>query len=282
MAQVASYVIAGTPRTGSTLLCRLLAGTGAAGCPASFLRRESIAEHAADWGIPLPSGPDEAGFDRAYLAAMRREGSGDTGIFGLRLMWGSVADAARRLGGVSPADFPSRFEAAFGPTLYIHLSRLNKLAQAISLVRAEQSGLWHRAPDGSVIEGVEEPCAVTFDGARIAAREKELVAHDAAWTNFFRSAGIEPRRLTYEALTADPRRALAGILTALGRDPHIAETAIVGTARMADRISLLWAERLRREPARRPTLGFPRETGHDAADLERTTPDARRTPLRPP
>ncbi|HMF66717.1 MAG TPA: Stf0 family sulfotransferase, partial [Phyllobacterium sp.] len=36
-----SYVICGTPRSGSTLLCDLLESTGIAGRPASYFRSES-------------------------------------------------------------------------------------------------------------------------------------------------------------------------------------------------------------------------------------------------
>ena len=40
------YVICGTPRTGSTLLCGLLASTKMAGDPHWFYRRQNIAEWA--------------------------------------------------------------------------------------------------------------------------------------------------------------------------------------------------------------------------------------------
>jgi LPS sulfotransferase NodH len=175
-------------------------------------------------------------------------------------MWASVAAAAKRLGGAGPADFPSRFEAGFGPALFIYLSRRDKVAQAVSLLRAEQSGLWHLAADGTVIEGVERPRPVAYDGARIGALVEELEAHDAAWTGLFAGAGIEPLPLTYEALTADPRSALADILSALARDPGLAASARVGTAKMADRTSARWAERFR------SGLGSPVATRHDAAD----------------
>ena len=45
-----AYIICGTPRTGSTLLCGLLASTKAAGNPDSFFRREIIGWWAEQWG----------------------------------------------------------------------------------------------------------------------------------------------------------------------------------------------------------------------------------------
>ncbi|WP_246682224.1 Stf0 family sulfotransferase [Mesorhizobium sp. B3-2-1] len=47
------YIICGTPRTGSTLLCKLLAATGTTADPHSFYRRQDVSEWAEDWGLPL-------------------------------------------------------------------------------------------------------------------------------------------------------------------------------------------------------------------------------------
>ncbi|MFO1210463.1 MAG: Stf0 family sulfotransferase [Amaricoccus sp.] len=248
------------PRSGSTLLCRMLAASGVAGRPNSYFRQEDAAGYARRWRVPPGAGSGDAGFDRAYLAAMAREGTGDSGIFGVRIMWPSVADAARRLGGARPADFPSRFAAVFGPACHIHLARLDKVAQAVSLLRAEQSGLWHRAADGTMIEGVERPGPVCYDAARIATLVEGMETEDAAWSRLFAECGIEPLRLTCEALSDDPRSALAGILSALGRDPRIAGTVAADTARMADGTSRAWVERFR------SGLGSLAATRHDTAE----------------
>jgi len=48
----AAYIICGTPRSGSTLLCGYLAATGAAGDPDSFFRTQSIDWWARYWGLP--------------------------------------------------------------------------------------------------------------------------------------------------------------------------------------------------------------------------------------
>ena len=45
-----AYIICATPRTGSTLLCRMLKAAGS-GDPDSFISR-FIPEWAADWGVP--------------------------------------------------------------------------------------------------------------------------------------------------------------------------------------------------------------------------------------
>lgn len=244
-----SYIICGTPRSGSTMLCEMLAATGVAGRPNSYFRQQSF-EHWADrWGVPHPDGVDNAAFDRAFLAAMLREGSNGTGIFGIRIMWVSIAEASRRLDRLNgaPGDVTERFKEAFGLPLYIHLSREDKVAQAISRLRAEQSGLWHVASDGSTYEGVAIPAPTRYDGARIKALYDELHGDEAGWEAFFATHGIAPLRLTYNTMTANPQGALAGILAALGRDPEIARTVSVRTSKMGDGTSREWADRFRRE-----------------------------------
>src|SRR6516165_1969350 len=112
---ISSYIIAATPRSGSTLLCDLLSGTGIAGQPHSYYRREDILDYARKWGVSSPDVIGNEAFERTYLEAVRRAGTTQTGIFGLRLMWSSVAELSARLSVIHPdaPDDPARFELAF-------------------------------------------------------------------------------------------------------------------------------------------------------------------------
>jgi LPS sulfotransferase NodH len=243
-----SYILCGTPRSGSTLLCEMLYRTGVAGRPNSYFREVDIAYWAGQWGLSLADGTVSADFDRAFIAAMREAGECGTGIFGLRVMFASLADAGRRLGRAlgTAGDLPAQLETAFGPLLYIHLSRGDKLGQAVSLVRAEQTGLWHLNADGSVLEGAERGPEPVYDGERIATVLKGIEADDRAWSTFFAVHGIKPLRLTYEGLTAAPQQALADILGRMGLEQAIARSMALPTAKMADATSRDWVERFRR------------------------------------
>lgn len=251
MLPYASYVICGTPRSGSTLLVEMLIATGVAGRPNSYFRRQSIPNWADRWGVDREAGIDSRAFDKRYIPAMLQAGRGDTGLFGLRLMWASAAEATERLlrlqGGT--LDLAAQFETAFGPVLYLHLSRDDKVAQAVSLVRAEQSGLWHLAADGTVYEGPPEPRPMVYDAVRLGEVVAELHADDAAWAEFFNSHAIDPLRLTYETMSSAPQSALATILSALGRDPALANSISPMTRKLASGESRDWAERFRRETA---------------------------------
>lgn len=242
----ASLILCATPRSGSTLLCDLLTATGVAGKPAWYYRREDIGEWAEHLGVPPGEG---AAFESAYLQAVRREGAGDTGVFALRLMWPSLPELSARLAQLFPElrSDAARLERAFGAPLYLHLSRRDKVAQAVSRLKAEQTGLWHLAADGSERERMAPPQPPRYDGDRLAIFASEAEAGDAAWAAWFAQQSITPLPLDYEAMSDDPEGAVAAVLSALGRDPATARAVEAKTARMADAESLAWIARFTRE-----------------------------------
>ena len=63
-----------------------------------------------------------------------------------------------------------RFQAAFGRTLFVHLTRRDKVAQAVSYVKAQQTGLWHAAPDGTELERLSRPQEPAYDASEIRTR----------------------------------------------------------------------------------------------------------------
>lgn len=231
----------------------MLWATRVAGRPNSYFRQQSIETWADRWNVPHPNGLETADFDRNYIAAMKREGSAGTGIFGIRVMWESVPEASRRIARAANAraDFAELVRGAFGQTLYVHVSRGDKVAQAVSRLRAEQSGVWHLGVDGRVLEGTDLPAPISYDQDRIAAFVSELNEDDAGWSAFFNERNIEPLRLTYETTVTDPAAALGKVLEALSLDPALAGSVSVPTAKMGDDTSRLWMERYRASAAGR-------------------------------
>jgi len=241
-----AYILCGTPRTGSTLLCDLLTATGIAGRPDSFFMRDVDPVWAREWGLPAPGA---ARYDADYLAAVIRAGRDRTGLFGLRLMRENLEDMTALLDRLHPGlpDDKARISAAFGRVLFLHLRREDKLAQAVSLVKAEQTGLWHIAPDGRELERLAPPAAPVYDRARIARQLAALEAQDAAWEPWFAREGIAPMRIGYESLSADPAATVRRICAALGVGEPDPATLRPGVARLADRISAEWIARFRAE-----------------------------------
>ena len=152
-----SLILCTVPRSGSTLLCDLLAATGVGGRPESWFRPGSISGFAKTFGV--------AAEGRAYIDAAIRAGCDGTGTFGLRLMCDHREEALRRLRANSDAKHADAalFRDAFGPANYVFLTRRDGVAQAVSRLRAERSGLWHRNADGSVREQTAERGGMEYD-----------------------------------------------------------------------------------------------------------------------
>lgn len=247
-----AYIICATPRTGSTLLCDLLSSTGVAGEPDSFFMRDPDPVWIARWELPDRRAAVEPQGAAAFLAAAARVGRGQTEIFGARLMQEDREDLMA-MARVAYPDQPSdlaRIRAAFGRVLFIHLTRADKLAQAVSLVRAEQSGLWHIAPDGSELERLAPPQPPQYDFARIEAARIDLARRDGDWCDWFDREGIRPLRLEYADLSSDPAGSVGQIFGALGLRTPDPRSLRPGVARLSDGLSAEWIARYRSDAAR--------------------------------
>lgn len=248
------YVICTTPRSGSTLLGTLLEATGRAGHPWSYYHEPRfMAEWAAAWG--LPEGGTPADRDAAYLRAAIAAGRGGSGLFAMRLQQPFLAPLMRTLGDLSPdaRSDAERFARAFGPLRFVHLARQDTLAQAVSLVRARQGGLWHRHADGSERERTAPARPPAYDAAAITAARADLLRADRAWRRWFAREGIAPIAVRYERLARDPAGTLRDLCAALGIAPPATTTP--GTARLADATSAAWIARHRAEQGRGNTAG---------------------------
>jgi LPS sulfotransferase NodH len=241
-----SYFICTTPRSGSTLLCRLLEETGRTGNPDSFYHRaEFMREWAAGWGVPDPDTVPQSVFDTAYLAAAIKAGKAGTEIFGLRLQFEYLKLLPDTLGRIFPglpAD-ADRFKHAFGEILYIHLTRTDKVAQAISLVKAQQSGLWHMNADGTEYERLGAPQEPRYDFGVLRREVEALENDDRAWLAWFDRQGIRPVRVRYEAFAGQPAETLIEICRVLDVEPPEAGSIAPRLAKLSDAVSQEWRSR---------------------------------------
>lgn len=249
MPRYSSYVICTSPRSGSTLLCKLLAATGVSGNPGSYFHAPSLTEWLTYLNLRVDlSMPERAMLQQIFKAAIAK-GSLDTGMFGLRLQRHSFDFFMRKLAILHPGHRSdrARIEAAFGPTLFIYLTRPDKVEQAVSCVKALQTGLWHRAPDGTELERLSPPQEPVYRPTELRFTYNEFMAFDLRWQEWFEAQGIAPFQITYDALSADPVGTLKTLLIELGLDPNVANNITPGVAKLADATNREWAERFRAE-----------------------------------
>jgi trehalose 2-sulfotransferase len=214
-----SYMICSLPRSGSSLLCEYLAGTLQAGMPAEYFRPDVIARLSRRWRAES--------FDR-YLRALMERKTSPNGVFGIKAHWGQYREA---VGDREPASlFPNLH--------FVEVSRTDRLRQAISWVRALQTGNWSSlmSPAGAT--------AAVFDRDEIERRIARLDREQAAWLEFFRAHSTAPHRITYEELADDPERTIRELFGYLGVEPAAGFQLVpAAMERQSDELSEEWVAR---------------------------------------
>ncbi|MGC4788716.1 Stf0 family sulfotransferase [Micromonospora sp. DT178] len=247
--RVDSYFICGTPRTGSSLLLGLLESTGVAGRPQAYFRSPDEPLWADRWQLPRTAdgGFAYADFVRAALAAGRT----DNGVFGAKLMWGTLDEVVAKLAAVHPdldGDDVAILGRTFGRTGFVFLRRDDVLAQAVSRLRAEQTGRWFVGGSGEISGDAGNGQAPRFDADGIRHYVEEIREHNAAWEAWFASWGIQPHVVRYEELAEDMVATTCGVLDFLGLDVPADGCAVVARhQRQADELNRQWIARYRAE-----------------------------------
>jgi LPS sulfotransferase NodH len=230
-----TYLIASTMRTGSYLLCEGLEATGVAGHPREIFCPERRGNYAGEWHLPEGVSLD----DYAYAAV--KNSTTENGVCGMKIHGHHIEPLAREVGWAGAPWQVLRW--IFPSAKYIHLTRRNRRAQAISWHRAVVTNQWWKIPGVADWELTgKQP---EFDGTAIREREVELERQDRAWENFFAAGPCEVLRMEYEALAADYRNEVARALAFIGQDPirakDLPEPRLV---RQADALSGEWERRM--------------------------------------
>ncbi|MBK3579508.1 hypothetical protein JHN63_38060 [Streptomyces sp. MBT65] len=251
-----TYFICATPRTGSSLLLGLLDSTGVAGHPQAYFRSPDEAAWAERWGLRREGqhALDYGDFVRAAIAAGRT----GNGVFGAKLMWGTHAELTTRLARLHPdlgGDELRLLERGFGTRIrFVHLYRDDTLAQAVSWLRAEQTGVWFIGGKGEIGGGRADPagarpsCDPSYDRDAITRIIRTVDEHNAGWERWFEAYGIEPYRIRYEDLSADPEAATRRVLGHLGLALPAGVRVTPSHQRQADRLTEEWVDRYRLPP----------------------------------
>jgi trehalose 2-sulfotransferase len=230
-----SYLLCGTPRTGSTLLCGLLTSTGVAGRPESYFREPDEHAWARRLGVPVAG---DGSFDyRSFVSAARRAGSTPNGVFASRVMWGTMQRLVGGIGGPPGRRDLEVLVDAFGPLRLVHVRREDVVGQAVSWVRAEQTGYWQ--------DGDRPSAQPRFDPGHIDELVRTIRDHNAAWSSWFAEQGVEPHPVTYEEVVGDPRLAVRGILDHLGLELSADWRPAPRQRRQADEVNADWVRRYR-------------------------------------
>lgn len=265
-----SYIIAASPRCGSNLLCEALWSTGLAGRPEEhFLvwhravrEPERLqADFVKPWLVPAP----------LFLERVLAKGTGPNGVFGVKIMWNYfdiVIDNMRTIPGYRGLEPSELLKAAFPNLRYIHITRSDRVRQAVSLAKAMQTQKWTDLEPWILAEnGPATPAdreriqasrqrvserSLEYDFGQIALLEDDLRKQDESWEAYFAESGIEPYRVVYEEFAEAYEQTAVDILGFLG----IPRPDEIGPLRRAmkkqtDAVNEEWTRRFKEDLAKR-------------------------------
>ncbi|MCB0968017.1 MAG: hypothetical protein KDB37_14370 [Ilumatobacter sp.] len=202
------------------------------------------------WGLP----PDPAEWGADYVQGVVYHGPAGTGRVGVRIMWSDMEALLDRLHSLYPGigSETALLAKALGVDRFVHLVREDRIAQAVSLVLAEQTGLWHRHADGSERQRSRTPRPPRYDADQIERAVHLLEAEASGWSAWFAESGVTPLVITYEDLAGDPTTIVRRVVAHIGNtDVAVHEP---DTMQLSDDLNRAWVTRFRDEhpPAPRP------------------------------
>ena len=196
------FAILCSGRCGSTLLSRELRAAGA-GKPGEHLRPPVLT---------LLRHRKVSGFDFHRWWDLVRLGHTSDGVFGTKIIFGFWLAAKEFM----TKDEQNCFLEFLGRATIIHISRRDRVAQAVSDFVANKTGVWH------LLKGGERE-AYDISAARIEADVATLVSiydryakHEEAISSLIQASGGRLLEIDYEDLAADPKQVVARAVEALG------------------------------------------------------------------
>lgn len=241
-----TYWLCTTPRSGSSALGDALSDTGVAGKPTEYFNRRFWPGLFARFGLEGRAGDAAAVPD--YLAALARDTATPNGVFGVKAMldedMAPLFAGLRTSSGNADLTEAELVRAAFPNLRFVYLTRRNKVRQAVSFWRAQQSGVWGRYSGERAPEGGE----AAFDFGALARLVQEMSLREARWQALFDALGVAPYTVVYEDYVRAPEAAVRGILTFLDLTPPPGWSLPELTMeRLADETSEAWVARYRAE-----------------------------------
>lgn len=223
------YLLASVPRSGSTFLSHLLWRSGCLGAPLEYLNFDG----------PYAFAAKSAELQQWLWQSVLRRRTSPNGVFGFKC-FPTQLDA---LQGGNPPLFAEVFDLIRRARI-IELRRRDRIAHAVSLARADMTGVWVAGqPDTPGAEA-------RYSSEAIAAAERGIAAQTAVWDRLFNELRAQPLTLWYEDTVAQPEATLRQVADFVGVPlTSDAPVAVPTITRQSASDSRDWAERYARDRA---------------------------------
>lgn len=220
-----AYAIVTTPRSGSTFLCRLLQSTQVAGYPAEHFREASLKL------------AQNCQFDYVrYLKQLMQHRLTANQVFGTKIM-------ARFLREFEKLEFDfSEFIQIFQ---LIYLQRLDKLAQAVSILLAQKTQFWHINEEEKELRYQDTLANIEITQTDLASLEKiylSLQKQDKYLQRLWQRYNIIPLKIIYEELEIQAKLHIEKILNFLQIDINSAKKVDAPSKKLSSTLSnqIIW------------------------------------------
>lgn len=217
------YIICSTARSGSTLLCDLLAATKVLGVPHEYL---NIPKHGRQLIARLCQNSPEPASREEYFDVIQRHRTSANGVFGLKAHINQCL-----------VFFQEGFLTGyFGDLKYIHIRRRDTLGQAISMSIATQTDSW--------TSHEKSTATPQYSDESLRGDISTILYHDYIWEQFFAVNQISPCTVFYEDLLEQPNVEVRRVADFLGvNDAPTVDLANTDLSRQAGGINDEWRQR---------------------------------------
>lgn len=233
--------VCATKRSGSTFICRWIGQQPDLPNVREWFQAFEINEHRRSYGLPQ-------GTPLETVIRQIRENERKGDWFGFKIMWDNLVGILKKRTDPSlrEASRATLVQTYFPHAKFIWLTRKNKEAQAVSLAKALQTGVWEVRPNGPKPVPREHTLRYSYVGLLEQLRIVE--EEERQWAAFFEELAIEPLKIAYEDFKEDPPQYIAQIRRAMDLDAFleaIPPHADKEVARTHDSINRTWLDRFR-------------------------------------
>lgn len=219
---IKNYVIASTPRSGSTLLGKLLWETKRAGAPHEYFHDKHSKDYLERWKI---NSLEE------YVQHLHRYRSSENGIFGIKLHFHQLQNFNLA---------PLELNRIFDYPQFVFIKRRNKILQAISFAKALQTKQW------ALCVG-EQLKIANYDFNQIDQALRQLEAEEEKWEAFLNANIIDYKTVYYEDFIEDIQGSLKDVMNYLEIQDVEMISVKPSIVKMADEKTMEWLDRFLKE-----------------------------------
>jgi LPS sulfotransferase NodH len=258
-------LLCATHRTGSNVLDQYLKASQLAGRPREYYSHDLAVRFAQRKELPNPA----LGF-MAYQRAIMERWTTPNGTFAAKIMWRHVqaihdAVAADPAGAAVLGKTAWDTVQALHPApMLVHVTRRNKVRQAISMVRAKQTGVYTTV---HLDKGVKQIAGeLEYDFHHLRFHLEKFEKEDANWVKLFREHGLRVHTVVFEDFIKDPQAQTIDLLKTFGLpEPNEWHWPAILIRPQSDPTSAEWEQRYLEDlKSAKPSKNLYRERRHRA------------------